>query len=54
MADPLSDETKLGPMLSVRARDDIHARLRELEKGAKLLLGGKVPDRPGPGIRRRC
>ena len=48
MDDPAKDGTKLGPMVSAKARDDIHAQVtRSVEQGAKLLLGGKVPDRPG-------
>jgi succinate-semialdehyde dehydrogenase/glutarate-semialdehyde dehydrogenase len=48
IGDPLKDETKLGPMQSLKARDEIHRQVAEsVEKGAKLLLGGKVPDRSG-------
>jgi succinate-semialdehyde dehydrogenase / glutarate-semialdehyde dehydrogenase len=48
MGDPRADGTKLGPLVSVNARDDIHAQVRRsVERGARLLLGGKVPDRPG-------
>lgn len=48
MGDPTEEGTKLGPMVSVKARDDIHKQVEEsVAKGAKLLLGGKVPDRPG-------
>jgi succinate-semialdehyde dehydrogenase/glutarate-semialdehyde dehydrogenase len=48
MGDPLKAGTKLGPMQSVKARDAIHAQVTEsVRKGARLLLGGKVPDRPG-------
>jgi len=48
MGDPAQDGTKLGPMQSVKARDEIHNQVEEsVAKGAKLLLGGKVPDRPG-------
>ncbi len=48
MADPTKNDTKLGPMVSVKARDDIHEQVtRSVEKGARLLLGGKIPDRPG-------
>ena len=48
MGDPSNEGTKLGPMVSVKARDDIHKQVEaSIEKGAKLLLGGKVPDRPG-------
>jgi succinate-semialdehyde dehydrogenase / glutarate-semialdehyde dehydrogenase len=48
MADPAKEGTRLGPMQSVKARDEIHKQVEEsIAKGAKLLLGGKVPDRPG-------
>jgi len=48
MADPMKDGTRLGPMQSVKARDDIHRQVTDsVANGARLLLGGKVPDRPG-------
>jgi succinate-semialdehyde dehydrogenase/glutarate-semialdehyde dehydrogenase len=48
MGDPAREATKLGPMVSVKARDDIHAQVTaSIRKGARLLLGGMVPDRPG-------
>ncbi|HEY4029175.1 MAG TPA: NAD-dependent succinate-semialdehyde dehydrogenase [Caulobacteraceae bacterium] len=48
MGDPRKAETKLGPMESVAARDGIHRQVSEsVAKGARLLLGGQVPDRPG-------
>ena len=48
MGDPIKEGTKLGPMQSVEARDEIHRQVEEsVAKGAKLLLGGKVPDGPG-------
>ena len=48
MGDPASDATKLGPMVSAKARDDIHRQVTaSVDKGAKLLLGGKIPDRTG-------
>lgn len=48
MGDPAQSGTKLGPMVSVKARDDIHAQVaRSIDQGARLLLGGEVPDRPG-------
>ena len=48
MGDPTKSGTKLGPMQSVHARDEIHRQVTEsVRKGARLLLGGKVPDRPG-------
>jgi succinate-semialdehyde dehydrogenase/glutarate-semialdehyde dehydrogenase len=48
MGDPRDPATTLGPMQSVAARDQIHAQVEDsIRKGAKLLLGGVVPDRPG-------
>ena len=48
MGDPTKEETKLGPMVSVKARDSIHRQVTQsVEKGARLLLGGQVPDRSG-------
>jgi len=48
MGDPTKEGTKLGPMQSIKARDEIHRQVKEsVAKGAKLLLGGEVPDRPG-------
>jgi succinate-semialdehyde dehydrogenase/glutarate-semialdehyde dehydrogenase len=48
MGDPASEQTKLGPMQSVKARDEIHRQVtRSIDRGARLLLGGKVPDRAG-------
>jgi succinate-semialdehyde dehydrogenase/glutarate-semialdehyde dehydrogenase len=48
MGDPRKEGAKLGPMVTVKARDEIHRQVTEsVRKGARLLLGGKVPDRPG-------
>ena len=48
MADPTKENSKLGPMVSVEARDEIHAQVTQsIDNGARLLLGGKIPDRPG-------
>jgi succinate-semialdehyde dehydrogenase/glutarate-semialdehyde dehydrogenase len=48
MGDPREASTKLGPMQSVEARDDIHDQVRRsVAAGARLLTGGEVPDRPG-------
>ena len=48
MGDPRKEGTKLGPMVSEKARDDIHEQVEEsVANGARLLLGGEVPDRPG-------
>ena len=48
MGDPRRPETKLGPLQSAKARDDIHAQVKaSLDKGARLLLGGEAPEGPG-------
>ncbi|HEV2594045.1 MAG TPA: NAD-dependent succinate-semialdehyde dehydrogenase [Sphingomicrobium sp.] len=48
MGDPTASGTKLGPLVSIDARDEIHRQVEEsIANGAKLLLGGEVPDRPG-------
>ncbi|MFX0543309.1 NAD-dependent succinate-semialdehyde dehydrogenase [Roseovarius sp. S4756] len=48
MGDPTKDDTKLGPM----ARDDLRDKLagqvdESVKKGARAVVGGKVPDRKG-------
>jgi succinate-semialdehyde dehydrogenase/glutarate-semialdehyde dehydrogenase len=48
MGDPRDAATRLGPMRSVDARDEIHRQvLDSVAKGARILLGGEIPDRPG-------
>jgi succinate-semialdehyde dehydrogenase/glutarate-semialdehyde dehydrogenase len=48
IGDPHDPKTKLGPLSSVGARDEIHEQVeRSLANGARLLCGGQVPDRPG-------
>jgi succinate-semialdehyde dehydrogenase/glutarate-semialdehyde dehydrogenase len=48
MGDPTDPDTKLGPMVSIKARDHVHAQVtKSIDKGAKLLLGGKIPERAG-------
>jgi succinate-semialdehyde dehydrogenase/glutarate-semialdehyde dehydrogenase len=48
MGDPRKEGTRLGPMVSAKARDDVHKQVeKSIAGGARLLLGGKVPDRPG-------
>ncbi len=40
--------TTLGPLVDERARDAVHAQVRQaVEAGARVLTGGTVPDRPG-------
>ena len=48
IGDPTKGGTKLGPMQSVKARDEIHRQVEQsIVKGARLLLGGTVPAKPG-------
>jgi succinate-semialdehyde dehydrogenase / glutarate-semialdehyde dehydrogenase len=48
IGDPRKEGTRLGPMVSTKARDDLHGQVeKSLAGGARLLLGGKVPDRAG-------
>jgi len=48
LGDPRDEATRLGPMQSVEARDEVHRQVREsLAKGARLLAGGEIPDRAG-------
>ena len=48
MGDPRDPATKLGPLSSVHARDEIHEQVQKsLAGGARLLCGGEVPDKPG-------
>ncbi len=48
MGDPADPTTKLGPLESVASRDAIAAQVDEsVARGARVLLGGVVPDRPG-------
>jgi succinate-semialdehyde dehydrogenase/glutarate-semialdehyde dehydrogenase len=48
IGDPRQEGVKLGPLQSIKARDDVHAQVRaSIERGARLLLGGEIPDRPG-------
>jgi succinate-semialdehyde dehydrogenase / glutarate-semialdehyde dehydrogenase len=48
LGDPAREGTRLGPLVSVKARDEIHNQVEEsVARGAKLLLGGTVPERRG-------
>ena len=48
MGDPRDAATRLGPLQSVAARDQIHEQVgASIAKGAKLLLGGVIPAKPG-------
>ena len=55
LGDPRDPATRLGPLQSVAARDQIHAQVEaSVRAGARLLLGGVVPRSQGRGTRRRC
>jgi succinate-semialdehyde dehydrogenase / glutarate-semialdehyde dehydrogenase len=48
MGDPMLDETDVGPQALTGLRDDLNAQVtRSIYMGARCLLGGKVPDKPG-------
>jgi succinate-semialdehyde dehydrogenase/glutarate-semialdehyde dehydrogenase len=46
--DPTLPESRIGPLARVDLRDELHRQVTEsIEKGAKLLCGGQVPEGPG-------
>lgn len=48
MGDPFDESNDIGPQASVKLRDELHDQvLRSIAKGAKLLLGGFIPDMKG-------
>ncbi|TYC59797.1 NAD-dependent succinate-semialdehyde dehydrogenase [Rhodobacterales bacterium] len=48
IGDPSDDSTQLGPMVTKKQRDELHDQVQKsVEKGARLLVGGKIPDRDG-------
>ncbi|HSN83271.1 MAG TPA: aldehyde dehydrogenase family protein [Polyangiales bacterium] len=48
MGDPTDPATTVGPMATIGLRDDLHRQVREsIEGGARLLLGGEVPNQNG-------
>lgn len=48
LGDPLEDGTTMGPMSRAGLRDELHEQVqRSVNAGAKLLTGGKVPERAG-------
>ncbi|AMM86558.1 NAD-dependent succinate-semialdehyde dehydrogenase [Martelella sp. AD-3] len=48
VGDPSEDETELGPMVTEEQRDKLHKQVEEsIKKGARLVAGGKIPDRKG-------
>lgn len=48
MGDPMQEETEVGPQARADLRDDLHRQVQDsIQNGAKLLLGGQIPDGPG-------
>ena len=48
MGDPINPDINIGPMGNNIARDELHQQvLISIEKGAKLLFGGKIPQLDG-------
>ncbi|MDW6023626.1 NAD-dependent succinate-semialdehyde dehydrogenase [Mesorhizobium sp. BAC0120] len=48
VGDPLSEETTVGPLARHDLRDSLHRQVEgSIAKGARCLLGGKVPNGPG-------
>ncbi len=48
MGDPMDEDTTLGPQARPDLRDELHRQVREsVDEGARLLLGGEIPDGPG-------
>jgi acyl-CoA reductase-like NAD-dependent aldehyde dehydrogenase len=48
LGDPMSEDTKLGPMASVAARSHLIDQVEDaVTKGAQVHLGGEVPQGPG-------
>ena len=48
MGDPMEEDTDVGPQAREDLRDELHEQVKgSLEQGARLLLGGEVPESPG-------
>lgn len=44
MGDPLDEDTEIGPQARADLRDDLHRQVTQsIEKGARCLLGGRLP-----------
>lgn len=45
MGDPFDESNSIGPQASIQLRDELHQQvLKSMELGAKLLLGGEIPE----------
>ncbi|MEZ5233241.1 MAG: NAD-dependent succinate-semialdehyde dehydrogenase [Acidimicrobiia bacterium] len=46
--DPRAPDTTMGPLARIDLRDEVHDQVRRsVDKGARLVLGGSVPEGPG-------
>jgi len=45
MGDPMDEQNDIGPQASIKLRNELHKQVQKsISLGAKLLLGGKIPD----------
>ncbi len=48
LGDPMKEEVTIGPLARIDLRDAVERQVREsVALGARILIGGRVPDRPG-------
>jgi succinate-semialdehyde dehydrogenase/glutarate-semialdehyde dehydrogenase len=48
MGDPTAEDTEVGPQARLDLREELHRQvLRSIKRGARLLLGGKIPEGKG-------
>jgi succinate-semialdehyde dehydrogenase / glutarate-semialdehyde dehydrogenase len=48
VGDPMEEGTDVGPLANEQGREDVEALVKDaVDKGAKVLVGGERPDRPG-------
>ena len=48
MGDPKAEKTDIGPLARPDLRDQLHRQVQDsMDQGAKCVMGGKIPDRPG-------
>ena len=48
VGDPMDDATKVGPLATESGRADVEELVQDaVDKGARVVVGGKRPDRPG-------
>ena len=48
IGDPLREDSDVGPQARSDLRDELHGQVKaSIDKGARCLLGGEVPDMPG-------